>query len=281
VLLGEEGAGVGAVTSDISAAALTALASVGLDPVGQVMGACNWRFVYLTRYGGSYNTRVESHLPVGSRWRVWQAPVYAQELREPRALALRRLRERAQALGAHGLVNVVLSWSDRDGDLGMTEVTATGTAVRARSATNPAYIFSAALPAEEVAELMMAGWVPCGIAHGIGVAVQHDDGSAGPLRLQGNKEVASLTDLVSWARHWSRSAFDAEARRTGGSGAVLGRQQLEVRHEAASRGSERIAIATLIGTALVRVPRKGGAPAAPAPLSMLRLSTRPTARSTL
>ncbi len=264
----------GPATSDISAAALAALLSVGLDPVGQVMGACVWCLDVMPRDASTYTTRVESHLPAGSRWPVNRAPLYAQELRRPRALALRRLREQAQALGAHGVVNVALSWSRWDGDERMAEVTATGTAVRARSAIDPAFIFSAASSAEEVAALMIAGWVPCGIAHGIGVAVQQDDGSVRASRLRGNQEVPSLTDLVTWARHWSRSAFEAETRRTGGTGAVLGRQELEVRREETGTGPQRVAIATLVGTALVALPRKTSPAPVPPPLPMLRLPAR-------
>jgi len=264
----------GGLTSDLSTAGFAALQSVGLDPVGQVMGSCVWHFGYLPYACGARSG-------VGASVQTQPVRSYAASLRTARATALLRLREQCVALGGHGVVNVHLEWSRFHGVNRTQEITATGTAVRVRSATHPRYVFTAALPGQDVASLLQAGWAACAVAYGVSVAARHDP-LAGRVARRRNGEVRSLTDLTTTARRWCRDDLRGEVRSTGGRGAVLGTQGLTVwHHEPAEGHSDHLVIATLIGTALVRVPRKGGAPAAPAPLSMLRLSTRPTARSTL
>jgi len=264
------------LTSDLSTAGFAALQSVGLDPVGQVMGSCVWHFGYLPYACGAGS---------GTGASVQTQPVrsYAASLRTARATALLRLREQCVALGGHGVVNVHLEWSRFHGVNRTQEITATGTAVRVRSATHPRYVFTAALPGQDVASLLQAGWAACAVAYGVSVAARHDDWATGSrVRRARNSEVPSLTDLTTTVRRWCRDDLRGEVRSTGGRGAVLGTQGLTVwHHEPAAGHSDHLAIATLIGTALVRVPRKAGAAATPALLSMMRLSTRPTARSPL
>src|SRR5438309_137001 len=88
----------------------------------------------------------------------------------------------------------------------MAEIAGSGTAGRAPGAAPPSQPFTSDLSGQDFAKLIMAGWVPVGLALGISIAARHDDWlTVGSTRWgAGNTEVAGYTELVNMARHDAR-----------------------------------------------------------------------------
>ena len=121
--------------------------------------------------------------------------------------------------------------------------------------------FASDLSGPGVAKLIMAGWVPAGIALGISVAGLHDElvttssGSWGT----GNAEVPTHTGLVSAARAAARDRLELSVRGLGADGVVVSALSLRVRSDrchAHAAATDHFAEAVMTGTAVARI---GGA----------------------
>jgi uncharacterized protein YbjQ (UPF0145 family) len=132
-----------------------------------------------------------------------------------------------------------------------------GTAVRASGCPPLARPFASALSGSDFAKLLMAGWVPGGIALGISVSALHDDlltTSSGPWGT-GNAEVPAYTDLMVQVRQDARSRLEQAVRGLGADGAVVSEMTLHVRSDACRAhpgGTDHFADAVITGTAMAR-----------------------------
>jgi uncharacterized protein YbjQ (UPF0145 family) len=147
--------------------------------------------------------------------------------------------------------------------LGGLDFTAIGTAVRAPGAPGgPRAPFTCGVSGQEFAKLIMAGWVPVGLALGFSIGSRHDDrATARQARwVSGNVEVAGWTELVNQTRHDARRRLEDDVRRLGAEGVVIAGLQMRVRTRdcpAAVGRRDHTAEVTLTGTAIAGFSRAG------------------------
>jgi uncharacterized protein YbjQ (UPF0145 family) len=260
-----------AFTSDLTVDEHHAVRSVGFAPVGQVMGSC----VYYIGYTGSWNCGYNSLAGFTTSFAstVTEADGLRASMYEARMLAMRRMRQECAGLGGDGVVAVRLTIAPFPA--GGLEFQAIGTAVRATGPVHAREPFLSDLTGQDFAKLITAGWVPCGLALGLAVAVRHDDlRTYGQARSYRNTEVAGFTELVGTARHWARDRLRKDCARVGGTGVVVRTSTLNVSERSCARGGQdqhdHLAEAMVIGTAITPFRHAtGNAP--PAPLPIMRL----------
>ncbi len=233
-----------ALTSDEFAT----IRGAGFEPVGQVLGAA----VY------SSGTAATNSCPGSFGPQV-------QAMYEARRVALERMAAECAELGGHGVVGVRLACGEFL--LGGLEFTALGTAVRAPGAARGLGTpFTSDVSGQDFAKLIMAGWVPVGLALGVSIRSRHDDRTTTrqARRRSANAEVSGWTELVNQSRHNARRALDGDVTRLGAEGVVIADMQMRVRTRdcpVAVGRRDRVVEATLIGTAIVsfsRASRAGG-----------------------
>jgi uncharacterized protein YbjQ (UPF0145 family) len=175
---------------------------------------------------------------------------------QARDAAVGRMTTECAAAGGQGVVGVRLSRGQFA--LGGLQFTATGTAVRVPgTAPSPRTLFTSDVSGQDFARLIMAGWVPAGLALGISIASWHDDR---PTTRQvrpwsGNAEVAGWTELVNQSRQDARRRLEADVRQLGGEGVVIAGMQMQVRERdcpVAAGRRDHIVEVTLTGTAIAR-----------------------------
>ena len=253
-------------TSNLSVAEHDVVRSVGFRPVGQVLGIS----VYQVGYPGAWC----ASFPGKASNEGTEATGRVKSQYEARRRALGRVTEQAKALGADGVVALRLEVQPFPDVPDTLEVRALGTAVRADGRVHPPSPFLSDLSGQDFAALMMAGWVPAGVALGISVLARHDDkatvlqaGSAG------NVEVAGFSALLQGARRRARQALTGDLQRLGADGVVV--QELTIATSehpcGAGTGGQRdhVVEAVILGTAVVRYARRA-VPRSPT-LQVLRL----------
>ncbi|HEV2348039.1 MAG TPA: heavy metal-binding domain-containing protein [Actinocrinis sp.] len=260
--------------SALSTQEFAAIEGAGFDPVGQVLGTAVYHIGYAGRYGcsGSWSyfggTEVSS-----SSWAPFSELVRA--MYTARWTALGRAVAECQALGGDGIVSVKLKVGHFPA--GGLEVTALGTAVRARSSrVHPAKPFTSHVTGQEFGKLVHAGWIPTGLVLGISIATRHDDWrTRGQLSfMAGNQEVDGYTQLINQARHDARVQLQSDAKRQGGDGIVVDEMDLRIRErECPSYENQRdhIAEVVILGTSIARFDRSPGH-AGPKPLTIMTLN---------
>ena len=183
-------------------------------------------------------------------------------------------------LGCHGIVGAALRIKETPHEgltAGTIEFTVTGTAVRAAGCPPLPRPFASDLSGPDFAKLIMAGWVPAGIALGISVAGLHDElvtSSSGPWG-SGNAEVPAYTALVARVRQDARRHLEQAVRSAGADGVVVSAMTLRVRGDACRAhpgGVDYFAEAVTTGTSIARLAGPGTA--APPGLAVLRASSR-------
>jgi len=262
----------GAWDSALSVGGFAAIRSVGFEPAGQVFGACVY---YLSATAGvSCPGNAARHLArdaspeapgtspatVPGQGIPGPAARIAQALYDGRRTAIDRMAGECADLGGHGIVGAALQVREIPADnftAGAVQFTVTGTAVRASGCPPLARPFACDLSGPDFARLLMAGWVPAGIALGISVAGLHDDlltTSSGP-RGTGNAEVPAYTNLVVQVRQDARSRLEQAVRGLGADGVVVSAMTLHVRSDACRAhpgGTDHFAEAVITGTAVAR-----------------------------
>jgi uncharacterized protein YbjQ (UPF0145 family) len=256
--------------SALTADEFAAIRGAGFEPVGQVFGAT----VYSSGSAGIY--RCPGTPPGGGSLASFGPLV--QAMYEARRVAIDRMVRQCAELGGHGVVGVRLTQGDFR--LGGLEFTAIGTAVRAPGA-GPCAPFTSDLSGQDFAKLVMAGWVPAGLALGIAVGARHDDRATTRQTrwTAGNVEVAGWTELVGHCRHEARRALDGDVRELGADGVVIAAMRMRVRARdcpVTVGRHDHVVEATLVGTAIAAFSRPGrrpGVPDAPA-LAVMSLDPR-------
>jgi uncharacterized protein YbjQ (UPF0145 family) len=259
--------------SALSVSDFAAIRSVGFEPVGQVFGAVVY-YLSTVLGAGCPGTSADSLLhdaqaeDVGTAGRslpavygiAGSAAKVAQGLYEGRQTAIDRMTDQCADLGGHGIVGAALQIKEIPPEgltAGAIEFTVTGTAVRAGGCPPPGRPFASDLFGPNFAKLIMAGWVPAGIALGISVAGLHDDlatPGSGPWRT-GNAEVPAYTALLIKVRQDARRRLEQAARSVGADGVVVSAMTLHVRSDACRAhpgGTDYLVEAVTTGTAIAR-----------------------------
>jgi len=287
-------------TSLLSAPGAAGVESVGLSPVGEVMGCivehigfagwqgCGYYGFGGGGFGGLGGGALGGGIPgtfgggiaggvsrtvTSSGGRYSGFAPYVDALYRGYQTALARMEAEAEAIGADGVVDVRLRVNHMENS--NREFTALGTAVRARCATRPGRVFTTVLPGQDVAKLLRAGWAPAGIALGISVAIRHDDWATRQQASwgSGNTEVSGYTELVNHVRADARQRFHQSIGRIGADGAVASDLSLRIWEiEPAENHRDHVAESSVFGTAVVRFHRGPTAPTSS--LSILPLRSR-------
>jgi uncharacterized protein YbjQ (UPF0145 family) len=238
-----------------------AISSVGFEPVGQVFGAAVY-YLSTVLGAGCPGTSADSLLRSGTAVHGIAGPAakVARGLYQGRRTAIDRMTGRCAELGGHGIVGAALRIREIPPEgrtAGAIEFTVIGTAVRARRCPPLRRPFASDLSGPDFAALIMAGWVPAGIALGISVAGLHDDvttTSSGPWRT-GNAEVPAYTALLVRARQDARRRLEHGLRGAGADGVVVSAVTVRVRSDpchAHPGGTDYFAQAVITGTAVAR-----------------------------
>lgn len=293
-------------SSQLTTGEQAALAGVGFQPVGQVMGASVWSLHQTGRgacggYGGYGMNRYSAAYGVASAAGYGDPAlhglaahvgrvrtVHMQTLgplvhtyTRARRSALRRLQGEAAALGADGVVGVRLSVEPFAGSAQRSlSFVALGTAIRSVGSTHLAGPFLSDLDGCDLTLLLRAGWAPTGLVMGVGAVVAHDSYTTVQRRntWSGNLEIANYSDLATQARSDARARLNEDIRLHAGEAAVLGSVSVSVHEQSCSKarntsGSDHLVEAVMLGTSISRFELPAPA-AAPAALPMIRLSGR-------
>jgi uncharacterized protein YbjQ (UPF0145 family) len=258
--------------SALSVDEFAAVRSVGFAPVGQVFGAAVYYLATVTGVNCPGTTAAAYQRPDASVfWKGAGGPTgrLAQSLREGRQTALDRMAGECAELGGHGVVGATLRVTEIPATsltAASIEFTVIGTAVRVIGSAPLARPFATELSGADFAKLVMAGWVPAGIALGISVAGLHDtlvttsSGSWGT----GNAEVPAYTGLISAARSGARDRLEQSARALGADGVVVSGLSLRVssdRCQSHTAATDHFAEAVITGSAVTRIAgRSEGGP---------------------
>lgn len=274
-------------TTGQGAAELAALSQAGFEPIGLVTGLA-------TEWSGGYSVGtdvVASHsavsyvgtprhpqllAPRGSYgdayYEVYSCPHVASPFHRPgynfqdvaheqarrtvvgRALA--RMRDRARALGAHGVVGVGLDRSMIGASL--AEVSATGTALRRPGAPELDQPFTSGGGAQDLGKLLANGWVPVAVALG-NASVRVMEGCTIRSPSLAPRELVQLSEAMGAARRLAVGDLEAQATKLG-EGVIGVRVDLKV-----GRGQEPGTLVEMLvsGTAV----RSFTAPSTPTPFS--------------
>jgi uncharacterized protein YbjQ (UPF0145 family) len=257
--------------SALSADEFTAIKTVGFEPVGQVLGAAVYNIGYTggwacpgawAGYGG-YATPYRSVTAVSGTGSMGSFGPMVQTLYQARHKAIERMTAECAELGGHGVVGTPTIGAFPAGGL---EFKAIGTAVRAPGGARLRRPFTSDLSGQDFAKLIMAGWVPVGLALGISIGARHDDWmTVNQTRWgSGNAEVVGYTELVNQTRHDGRSQLDRDVARMGASGVVVKSMDLRVRERECpmvEHQKDHIVEVTIIGTATAQFTRSEHGPA--------------------
>ncbi|MGW0394514.1 heavy metal-binding domain-containing protein [Streptomyces sp. NPDC003042] len=257
--------------SALSSEEFSAIKGAGFEPVGQVVGTAVFNIGYTGVWGcpGAWSVTGGTKVPSS----IWASSLsqLARTMYAARRLALARAVAECRALGGDGIVGVELRVDEFAQEC--LEFTALGTAVRARSRIRPRQPFTSHLSGQDFAKLVHAGWVPTGLAFGIGLEIRHDDWRASRLIpwTAGNQEVDGYTQLIGHVRQEAREQLAVDAAKHGGDGVVVDDVELSVREsECPTSGRDLSAEAVLVGTTIARFGRSAR-PAGPGPLTIMRL----------
>jgi uncharacterized protein YbjQ (UPF0145 family) len=269
--------------SALTSGEFAAIRGVGFEPVGQVLGAAVYGAGSASGYGCPGVTQVSGPEDPGSFGPVVRAMYQARDA------AIGRMTDECTQLGGHGVVGVRLSrglFPVGSIPLGGLEFTALGTAVRAAGAARTdarwgasgGRPFTCNLSGQDFAKLIMAGWVPAGLALGISIGARHDDRQTNRQARwgSGNAEIAGWTELVNQSRHDARHQLETDVARFGAEGVVIADIQMTVRERdcpVTVGRRDHVVEATLVGTAIARFSRAEPPHARPAPRTVMSLGS--------
>lgn len=147
---------------------LLAVLDRGFEPAGVAMGAASYQIVRPTGCRGfGFKTTSEPSV----------FPAYEKALRTAWQMAIDRLEADARRVGAHGVVGVGVAQQAQTATQPFM-VRLTGSAVRVRRSASLARPFLSMLSMEDMLKLLLAGWIPTGIAIGISAVHAHGWGAS-------------------------------------------------------------------------------------------------------
>jgi uncharacterized protein YbjQ (UPF0145 family) len=189
----------------------------GYQPIGQVMGTSFMRVAY-----GFFNT--------GLYWNVsseMESLTYAHK--RGWELAVSRLKQEAQLLGADGVIGVRVKKTNATWSSGITEFTAIGTAIKLPDRDMLTRItnlpFTSSLSGQEFWQLFEGGYWPCGLVMGNCSYFVYGDwqtcnSSFGFFASLSNQELTQFTQGLNTARAMAMNRLRQNIAIEGGDGAV-------------------------------------------------------------
>jgi uncharacterized protein YbjQ (UPF0145 family) len=222
----------GFFTSDLSVNEFLLVKESGFEPLGMVLGSSIYHIGYQQ-----------------AMWRQNQEMgVLTQAMYHARELAMTRMEEEADQLGADGIVGVRLKVGRYDWGHEMAEFIAVGTAVKHKGGVlhrapngRP---FTSDLSGQEFATLLRAGYRPVGMVMGNCVYHVAQQGAMQTLRQAGrNMEMPNFTQALYDARELAMSRMQAEAEEIEAEGLVAVRLN-QASHGWGSHVIEFMSIAT-------------------------------------
>jgi uncharacterized protein YbjQ (UPF0145 family) len=167
---------------------------------------------------------------VGFQWQKWsvsqELPVLTRAMYDARELAMTRMEEEADLLGADGIVGVRLVFKEYAMEDGVLEFQAIGTAIRHRERkgsfrTKDNRPFTSDLSGQDLWKLVRAGYRPVSLAMGACVYHIAHLSFMQTLKQAGrNQEMKVYTEATYAARELALERMQAEAVQRGGSGVV-------------------------------------------------------------
>jgi uncharacterized protein YbjQ (UPF0145 family) len=224
----------GLFTSDLSVNEYLLITQAGFDPVGLVVGSSIFHLGF--RVTGPASNKEVTGL--------------SQAMYQARELAMTRMEEEADQLGADGVVGVRLDVGSHDWGHEMVEFIAVGTAVRHREGkmhrTNDGRPFTSDLSGQDFWTLLGTGHRPVGLVMGTCVYHVGHQGPLGKLSQAGrNVELHNFTQALYSARELAMARMQTEAEALDAKG-IVGVQIQETNHVWSSHVIEFMAIGTAI-----------------------------------
>jgi uncharacterized protein YbjQ (UPF0145 family) len=197
-------------TSDLSIDEFLLVEHAGFQALGLVLGSCIYH--------------------VGFQWQKWsvsqELPVLTHAMYSARELAMTRMEEEADILGADGIVGVRLVFKQYAMDEGVLEFQAIGTAIRHRQATGSFRTkdnrpFTSDLSGQDLWKLVRAGYRPVSLAMGACVYhIAHLSFMQALKQVGRNQEMTIYTEATYAAREAALERMQAEAVQRGGIGVI-------------------------------------------------------------
>ena len=221
-------------TSDLSVNEFLLVREAGFDPVGLVVGSSIYHIGYQM---AAWNQNQEMNV-------LTQAMYHAREL------AMTRMEEEANALGADGIVGVRLEVTRHEWGESLAEFVAIGTAIRARSGQTYRNVrglpFTSDLSGQDFWTLLRTGYRPVGMVMGNCVYHVARQGVGQWFKQVGqNVEMTNYTQALYDARELAMERMQAEAISLGAQG-VVGAQIHERSHGWGSHVIEFFAVGTAV-----------------------------------
>jgi uncharacterized protein YbjQ (UPF0145 family) len=245
-------------TSDLSVNEFLLVKQAGFEPLGLVVGSSIYHIgLQLRRWGSNQELEV-----------LTQAMYHAREL------AMTRMEEEADSLGADGIVGVRLEIGRHEWGRELAEFIAVGTAVKHRAgelhrAPN-GRPFTSDLSGQDFWTLLSAGYRPVGLVLGNCVYhVAHQNVARWIGRVGRNLEMSNYTQAIYDARELAMARMQAEAEGAEAEG-IVGVELHERSHGWGSHVIEFLAIGTAI------VPTKADHQIAPPSLILNLNDPRPS-----
>jgi uncharacterized protein YbjQ (UPF0145 family) len=224
----------GLFTSDLSVNEFLLIKEVGFHPLGFVMGS------------SIYHTGIQTR-----KWgQSQELEKLSKALYEARELAMNRMEEEADQLGADGVVGVRLDVNYYEWGSDAAEFIAMGTAVRAESGTsyrnNQGKPFTSDLSGQDFWTIMQTGYVPLGLVMGNCVYHIAHRGLGQTLGSVGqNVELPNFTQALYEARELAMTRMQDEATALAASG-IVGVRLEEKSHQWGSHTIEFLSIGTAV-----------------------------------
>ena len=221
-------------TSDLSVNEFLLVREAGFDPVGLVVGSSIYHIGYQM---AAWNQNQEMNV-------LTQAMYHAREL------AMTRMEEEADALGADGIVGVRLEVTRHEWGESLAEFVAIGTAIRARSGQSYRNVrglpFTSDLSGQDFWTLLRTGYRPVGMVMGNCVYHVARQGVGQWFKQVGqNVEMTNYTQALYDSRELAMERMQAEAISLGAQG-VVGAQIHEGSHGWGSHVIEFFAVGTAV-----------------------------------
>ena len=226
----------GLFTSDLSVNEFLLVREAGFDPVGLVVGSSIYH--------------------IGFQFAGWkqnqEVNVLTQAMYHARDLAMTRMEEEANALGADGIVGVRLEVTRHEWGEALAEFVAIGTAIRSRGGQSyrnaRGMPFTSDLSGQDFWTLLQTGYRPVGMVMGNCVYHVAHQGIGQMMRQAGqNVEMANYTQALYDSRELAMERMQAEAVSLGAHG-IVGAQIHERSHGWGSHIIEFFAIGTAVVT---------------------------------
>ncbi|HZO91194.1 MAG TPA: heavy metal-binding domain-containing protein [Chthonomonadaceae bacterium] len=224
----------GLFTSDLSVNEFLLVREAGFDPVGLVMGSSIYHIGF--QFAGFFQSQ--------------EMEVLTQAMYHARELAMTRMEEEADMLGADGIVGVRLEVTRYEWGENLAEFMAIGTAIRHRQGehyrTPDNRPFTSDLNGQDFWTLLRAGYRPVSLVMGTCVYHVAHQGLLQSLKQVGrNVEMQNYTQALYDARELALSRMQAEAEAVQAEG-IVGAQVQESSHGWGSHVIEYFAVGTAV-----------------------------------